>query len=192
MQISDRIIKIRGDLERQVFASKIGVSARTVQRWELEDALPKGEELKKIAEIFSVNVHWLVTGEGDQYINKDREQIGSAQDPEGLWGDTAQVDIEGDRFSVTAFAPKSGREGTAGTLGQAVDMLSTVLNSGDSIYVHALMSNLVAFSDAVQARQKQDRMQDRIKSLENECDKLKEKLEDLEKRLMKRAANGME
>ncbi|MBW2054013.1 MAG: helix-turn-helix domain-containing protein, partial [Deltaproteobacteria bacterium] len=75
MDVSERIIIVRGNLDRDQFAAKIGVSARTVQRWELEGELPKGKELAKIASEFKVNVHWLVTGEGEPYIKERHLEV---------------------------------------------------------------------------------------------------------------------
>lgn len=68
MDASKRIIEIRGDLDRETFGARIGVSGRTVQRWELNNELPKGKEAARIADEFGVNAHWLLTGQGEPYI----------------------------------------------------------------------------------------------------------------------------
>ena len=71
MTFQERLIKIRGTKNRDEFASKIGVSPRTIQRWELEDALPKGDELIKISKEYGVNLNWLLTGDGSPYLTGD-------------------------------------------------------------------------------------------------------------------------
>jgi len=214
--ISERIIEIRGDLDREEFGAKIGVSDRTVQRWELEDALPKAPELNKISEIFHINVQWLVTGEGRKYIIREEDQVSFSdtldikvygpdgkirpednglvesrspvmtQEMVGLWGRTRHHDVDGERFAVTAYGPENSRNDEKPQpvgLGQAVDLLNTVLSSGNEVFIQALMSNLIAFSNAVQRDKEQSA---RIAKLENECEALKSRLAAVEEKLSSR------
>ena len=82
MTPSERIAFVRGKLSRDEFGAEIGVSGRTVQRWELEGDLPKGKELLNIANVFNINIHWLVTNEGEPYIyNKEVAGNVIAMDP---------------------------------------------------------------------------------------------------------------
>jgi FtsZ-binding cell division protein ZapB len=67
-------------------------------------------------------------------------------------------------------------------LGQAVDMLATVLGSGDRVFVQALMSNLIAFSEAVNTRKNQDQ---RIENLEGECQNLRNENKDQRQQINK-------
>ncbi len=63
MVFSERIIRVRSGIDRSSFAAKIGVSERTVERWERNESLPKANELIKIHELFGYDIHWLLTGE---------------------------------------------------------------------------------------------------------------------------------
>jgi phage repressor protein C with HTH and peptisase S24 domain len=83
----DRIVQVRGELERDEFGRRIGVSARTVQRWELEGGHPKGSELAKIAEVFGVDLHWLITGGEAPNRNTEPQAVGKSADqhPDCNW-----------------------------------------------------------------------------------------------------------
>jgi len=76
MSISDRLIEVRGALSREEFAAKIGVSSKTIQRWELKGVLPKGSKLEKIAVIFDIDAYWLVTGKGLKHPVKIKDHVG--------------------------------------------------------------------------------------------------------------------
>jgi transcriptional regulator with XRE-family HTH domain len=119
MTFAERLKQVRGKLEREEFAAKIGKTARTVQRWELENGYPNGKELLKIAEEFNVDMNWLLTGQGEPYI---QPMEGIKQGPPG--------DI-------------------SGGLGRSVDMLANVLNSGNQLYIQMVLSVLSAFDSAV-------------------------------------------
>ena len=67
MSIGERIKRIRGARSREDFATQIGVNASSVQRWEKENVLPSGKNLKDMLEILKVNIHWLLSGEGEPY-----------------------------------------------------------------------------------------------------------------------------
>jgi transcriptional regulator with XRE-family HTH domain len=73
MSIGDRIKQVRGNLSRDAFASKIGADKSTVQRYENENNIPKGDILLRIHTEFGTNIHWLLTGEGEQYLKKQPE-----------------------------------------------------------------------------------------------------------------------
>jgi transcriptional regulator with XRE-family HTH domain len=152
MSASSRIVKIRGDLDRDAFGAKIGVSGRTVQRWELNNELPKGKEVVKIAEIFNVNAHWLLTGQGDPYI-KDRAR-GSpheiVSEPDSPYGTAASGATDAD-FQVDVT--------------HSIEMLMKIIGSKNQTLVRAILSNLEAFTEAVDQKNRMDLMDEKINAL---------------------------
>ena len=67
--IGDRIKEAREskDLDQTSLAEKIGVVARTLQRWEKGDQVPDGISITRIAKATHVHSNWLLTGEGEKY-----------------------------------------------------------------------------------------------------------------------------
>lgn len=155
MTLAKRIKRIRGKLSQGEFASRLGTAQRAVSSWETEQAAPGSKFLEAMNREFGVNLNWLLTEEGEPYI-KDREQEHRTADPDGLWGKTAREEVEGAAFDVTTFGPRAAAaQPQASALAQAVDMLATVLTSGDQVFIQALMSNLIAFSTAVKESKRQ-------------------------------------
>ena len=96
MDISKRILQIRGKLSREKFAAMIGVSTRTIQRWEQQNDLPKGKELLTISKVFNINTHWLLTGKGSsstEYADKESENL-QISSPKVRYLDDALIDID--------------------------------------------------------------------------------------------------
>lgn len=67
--IGERIREAREakHLDQATLAEKVGVVARTLQRWEKGEQVPDSISLTKIARVTGVHPHWLLTGEGDMY-----------------------------------------------------------------------------------------------------------------------------
>jgi len=84
MNFGDRIKRTRGALTQKEFAQKIGTHVHTVQTYE-QGSVPKGNVLQRIHKEFGVNIHWLLTGDGEPYIYKvgEGEKTGhvAASDP---------------------------------------------------------------------------------------------------------------
>ena len=171
MTIGDNIKLIRGALSKKDFAIKIGASDTNVLAWERSDALPGSKYLEVIHRVFGVDINWLLTGEGEPYINKDIDVAGGHQFAE-----------HAARYAA------AGDPGSAPALGKAVDMLAMVLNSGQQVFIQALVSNLVAFSEAITNHRNQDQ---RIKLLEDKCEEMKKRIETLEEAATSELKKGM-
>ncbi len=181
MGFSDRLKDVLKGLTVDDFAKRIGVAKSTAQRY-LAGHLPKGDNLERIAIEFDVSVDWLLTGEGDSLRRKNeriRYMRSSAashvSDEAGLFGRTEYKELEGKRVAVTMFEPDDRDAGPVG-LGQAVEMLASILGSGDPIFTQAILSNLRAFYQAVDDRK-------RITKLETDCEFLRKEVEVLKQRL---------
>jgi len=173
MPIGSRIKAIRGALSQKDFAVKIGAGQKSIHSWEAGHAAPGARSLEAIHRVFGVDIHWLLTGEGDRYIKKDRNDL----------------TLPG----IPSESPAEYEERATG-LGQAVEMLATVLESRNQVFIRALMSDLVAFNEAVTAASqtvtaaKQQSQQ--ISDLRFEFDEVCRRLAALEKRLEKESDLG--
>lgn len=77
---TDRLKEVRRDagLTQNDFASKIGLSRSAYSKYEAGSVNPASRFIKQIAVQFSVNEHWLITGEGDKYTKtKDQQMLAS-------------------------------------------------------------------------------------------------------------------
>lgn len=151
-------------------ASLLRRSLRTIQNHESGQNRPPGRMLQAYADIYGCSYRWLVTG--DEAEGSDQARF--AADGEGLWGKTGPVVVDGVESVVTLFEPKPFRKSSS-MLGQAVDMMRAVLDSQDQGFIKALMSNLAAFSGAVE-REKAYRA--RVAGLESKCDALEKQVAD--------------
>lgn len=66
-----RLIEIRLDsgLNQDEFADKLGVHKRSVGGYEKEQHLPSIKYIASLIEVFHVNAHWVVTGQGEKYFD---------------------------------------------------------------------------------------------------------------------------
>ena len=78
--MKDRIRKIRKelDLTQQEFANKIGTTANVLTNYETGRRNPSASVINNICKTFNINETWLRTGEGDMFIELNRQaQIAS-------------------------------------------------------------------------------------------------------------------
>ena len=110
------------------------------------------------------------------------------RDEKGLYGRAKSLEMEGKHYDITEFEPENKVTPSA-TLTEAVKMLATILDSNDQIYVRAILSNLQAFSHAVESRH-DDR--DRIAALEAECEEFEKRIAEMEKKIESISDPGLE
>ena len=89
MNMNERFKKIREKqgLNQKEFAEKLGTTQGNISKYEKGELDIKTDIQRKLAENFQVNIHWLVTGQGEpefkdgkQTINGDKNiQIGNMQ-----------------------------------------------------------------------------------------------------------------
>ncbi|MFI5252006.1 MAG: helix-turn-helix domain-containing protein [Bacteroidota bacterium] len=67
--IGERIKQARmnKEIDQIQLAERVGVVARTLQRWEKGEQVPGGDDLMELAQATSVRAEWLLTGEGEMY-----------------------------------------------------------------------------------------------------------------------------
>jgi len=73
--IGERIKYIRGALTQPEFGEKLGVGRNNVYTWESNKNTPLSETLLRIYKEYGVNINWLLSGEGESYINKSKRSI---------------------------------------------------------------------------------------------------------------------
>ena len=198
---------------------ELGIDKSTVQRYERENNIPKGDILQRIHDVFDINLNWLLHEEGNRYIIKDdfHDQVKvddslqiELRGPDGRIRpeDSGTVNAHGrsikakgvrykmgdeellDADDMLVRSPENGEhEDCFGSrkvdrpnpraidLGQAMTMFTNIMVSGDQTILRALLSNLEAFSRAIDLDKTQS---DRINKLEKECNDLKKRIETLE------------
>lgn len=144
----------------KVFANRINIATSTIQSWD-DEHFPKGDILHRIHKEFDVNINWLLTGEGAPYIKKDRKEIA----PPGMIRE-----------------PPAEYEERAPALGLAVNMLTTVLESDNQVFTQAVISSLIASSQAINTAKQWN---PRVSNLESKLDDLRNRLAALEEKCQK-------
>lgn len=149
---------------------------------------PNRNNQDRYLNFYKCDKNWFLTGDGVPYdIEVDvHDQVGvgdslqiDMRGPDGRIRpeDSGAVDAHGrpvDNLSVGSPRHLYGATESMNTgLGQAVEMLSHVLGSGDQVMIRAILSNLEAFSRAVN---RDSRQSDRIKALEKKCEDFEELL----------------
>lgn len=62
-------------LNQTEFGKKIGITMRAVQKWENGESKPQNSTLKSLINTFNVNPDWLLTGDGEMFLdNASRQQ----------------------------------------------------------------------------------------------------------------------
>jgi len=138
-------------------AKRIGISLSSIQKHEAGSGISK-RLLEKYVKFYGCDRNWLLTGIGEPYIKKDREENNIPQ------------------------LRKSVEEYKIGTprLGQAVDMLATILESGNDALIHSLISHLAASKEAVNQMKNQNQQ---ISNLMSELNDVRSRLALLEQKL---------
>lgn len=64
-QIAARLAALRGQLSQAVFADRLGLTPKTIQRWEAGVAIPDGDSLLSLWREFQADPGWVLTGSSD-------------------------------------------------------------------------------------------------------------------------------
>lgn len=65
-EIGARIEQIRGSLSQEAFANSLGVSRKTIWRYEAGKLLPASEFIIKLYVVYKVQPLWILTGQGSR------------------------------------------------------------------------------------------------------------------------------
>ena len=89
----DRITKAFNTDEVQKIANKTGYKYQSVRRWKKEE-LPTIESLKLISDLTNRSIHWLLTGEGEEYVSKNTIERQKSLQYKNLESDSIAVHLE--------------------------------------------------------------------------------------------------
>ena len=183
MTFGEKFKSIKGSLSYEDFAKKVGVDKSTIHNY-LNGHIPKGDVLQRIHQEFKININWLLVGEGNPYIGKERYEgfkTGGIelQDGEGLWGKTRHREVEGTHLTITEFEPKDGQ--AQDPFLAAITDLREIFDSRDQVLIPAIQANIRAFQLAARREHQNTRQARQIKALQDECDELKKRIDTLEK-----------
>jgi transcriptional regulator with XRE-family HTH domain len=86
MGIGERLRLLRKTLglSQAEFAQRLGVKQRAISHWENEDSEPSLKMIQKISDIWSINLIWLLTGEGPMFREKEDPPPAREDSSEGL------------------------------------------------------------------------------------------------------------
>ncbi len=75
MRIADRIKQIREakKLSQKQFADTMETALTRISEYERDKVKPSSEILTKLAEIHNVNINWLLTGNGNMFLDQKSE-----------------------------------------------------------------------------------------------------------------------
>ena len=139
--INERLIELRehSQLNRQHFATRIGIDQGTYSRYELGQTKPSFDTLEKIALCFpKVNATWLLTGKGQMFTDTNPDVV-SAPVMQTLAESEEIKELKKDRdmWREMALTLAKGPSATAGLLGK----LKGDLDAAESVaeYFRSLM-----------------------------------------------------
>jgi transcriptional regulator with XRE-family HTH domain len=145
-------------LKQQEFGGLLGTNQATVQSWEYGKAVPGAKFLEAIHRHFGVNLHWLLSGQGDPYIKKSGEQPV-----------TAPVYDSSDYMSAKQLFPDNRMQSNDAMV-QDMVLAAKVLGS-NSLYSIALDLIIRTYASSVDELSKSN---DKIKLMNSMTDKLSE------------------
>ena len=75
MRISERLKKIREakGLSQKQFAETLGTVLTRISEYERDKVKPTTEILTKLTEIHGININWLLTGNGNMFIEEEKK-----------------------------------------------------------------------------------------------------------------------
>ncbi|MFW9872548.1 MAG: helix-turn-helix domain-containing protein [Candidatus Thorarchaeota archaeon] len=75
-EIGNRIKYLREflHLSQDQFAKKVGTHKQTISKYERGEQFPKVNMLNPWVDIFNVNLNWLLTGQGEMFLEKKQEE----------------------------------------------------------------------------------------------------------------------
>ena len=181
-----KLRKIAGLVQEDV-ARALNIKIRTYQNHEAGQ-WPNRRTQEKYISFFKCDKGWFLIGDGMPYkdviVEENLEFIkNELQDGEGLWGKTRHREVEGVPLTITEFEPKEGqRENVMGMHPHdaAILGLREIFDSNDPVLIPAIQANIRAFQLAARREHQNARQAEQIKTLHDECNKLKERVKTLE------------
>jgi len=141
--IGSRFQQIRESmrLNQEAFASELGVSRNTLSRWEKDQGTPSAKALEVLREKYSINVEWLLSGEGDMKS----------------WPSSLKVEFVPNEHSVPVSVSKSRRAFDAidfvfSDALETINMLGLKVENDRLSLIYYYLVNLVSIFDRHELR----------------------------------------
>ncbi len=105
-----RVQEVMNETSAPAIGRRLGLTKQAVYAWERKGVIPEADVLEKIAGENSISLHWLLTGQGNKYVNggtviqisgQKGEQKGELLLPEGM----TEAELNG----LIALAKREGR-----------------------------------------------------------------------------------
>jgi len=106
--------------DRVAFAKKLGVSKNSVAHYERGERTPDASVLQAYFDRFSVNLNWLVSGEGEMFLD------GGPPDPEGPSTETDAPEVQSEIFRETGKLVRDSHREKGVTLSADAQLIETV------------------------------------------------------------------
>jgi len=176
MTIGKRIKLIRGSLSLKDFAQRIDPAKKSSYDWESGKAMPGASTLEKIHKVFGVNINWLLTGEGEPFLNKNST---NAKDFHKV-----------DSLIMTVPSPESKHTATAmDSFAESISGLREIYDSGDASLIQALEINIRIIRREAHRGKIINAQADQINNLEKKCKEVTQEMESL-KNLIQKHVDG--
>jgi SOS-response transcriptional repressor LexA len=93
--VGQRIIELRKEVEMSQLklAELLGIKAAAVSQFENDKTNPSIETLLRIADVFGVNLHWLLKGEGEKYMGGNAVGIDYVDSPVSFFSDEDTIEL---------------------------------------------------------------------------------------------------
>jgi transcriptional regulator with XRE-family HTH domain len=189
MNIGDRIKKIRGKASQTDFGTRLGKSRNTIMRYETNKRTPDSDFLLSLYNNLGIDPKWVLTGEGPMHKGETEHSIPTPDKHKLPWNADIQdllirLSQEFAGYQKKAMAAHDEEplqycpDDNLG-LGESVELLAKIYNSGNQVLIRAIAANLHAFSEAIdnkelsmQAVETMSKMNDRILQLEKRIEEL--------------------
>lgn len=76
--LAQRLAEIRGDRDRELFAEQLGVNPHTYAAYERGDRTPDVDLFNRISSTESIDLNWLLSGDGQMRFDDQRRALGAA------------------------------------------------------------------------------------------------------------------
>jgi len=154
MVFKNRIKKIINEMcngSPKIFAERLDIASGTMHAWD-DEHFPKGDILLKIHKVFHVNIHWLLTDEGEPYLTEVLRDEALLVSPKGTPMGTHAQDFGVPCEAISADQAAARREAAskaANTFFEDVGYLREIYDYGDPGVINAIHSNLQTFAKTI-------------------------------------------
>jgi transcriptional regulator with XRE-family HTH domain len=129
-----RFLREQKRVSQKKLASEIGLSMTTIQNYERDINIPKGDHIVKLCSFFGVSADWLLFGK------EELAPYGAGSDSGSIYNDT--------KHERVAKTLEDGQDfNTADIISKTIEILES-----KTVFTTAIVSNIEAFHEAIQMK----------------------------------------